>query len=94
MDPEDLKNIHTLLRHLEVTFYETKVESYAHNFSTKEPEKFNMKYSKLILLLKNQSIDETVCSSLLKLKGNRHAKLERMGIIFTGNSREKDARML
>jgi hypothetical protein len=88
MDPEDLKNIHTLLRHMEVTFYQTKLESYPDNFSTKEPEKFNMKYSKFISLLKDQSIDEIVRSTLLKLRANRHAKLDRMGITFTGNSRD------
>jgi hypothetical protein len=60
MDPEDLQNIHSFLRHMVSNFYESKRTSYSDNFATKNPEKFNMLKSKLISLLKDQLVDESV----------------------------------
>ena len=60
MDPEDLQNIHSFLRHMVCDFYESKRNSYSDNFATKNPEMFNMLKSKLISLLKDQLVDESV----------------------------------
>jgi len=60
--------------------------SYSDNFATKNPEIFNMLKSKLISLLKDQLVDESVYLAPVKLKSKRRGTLfGQMGITFSGS---------
>jgi hypothetical protein len=68
-------------------FYESKRTSYSDNFATKNPEILNMLKTKLISLLKDQLVDESVYLAPVKLKSKRRGTLlGQMGITLSGSA--------